>query len=67
MKRNTFSYQLPESLIAQQPLADRSASRLLRLDRLSGVMKDMMFADLPRQLERGDLLVINNTRVMPAR
>lgn len=67
MKRNTFSYQLPESLIAQQPLADRSASRLLRLDRFSGSMKDLMFADLPGQLERGDLLVINNTRVMPAR
>ncbi|NNE05039.1 MAG: tRNA preQ1(34) S-adenosylmethionine ribosyltransferase-isomerase QueA [Xanthomonadales bacterium] len=67
MKLSTFKYELPDRLIAQQPLAERGASRLLRVDRASGAIRDMQFADLASQLDRGDLLVVNNTRVMPAR
>lgn len=62
-----FNYQLPEYLIAQEPLADRAASRLLHLRRDSGRFADRCFADFPELLRSGDLLVFNNTRVMPAR
>jgi S-adenosylmethionine:tRNA ribosyltransferase-isomerase len=62
-----FDFQLPEELIAQEPLADRAASRMLALDRASGTWQDRMFADLPEFLRPGDLLVLNNTRVIPAR
>ncbi len=67
MQRSDFYYGLPEELIAQQPLADRTASRLLCLDRLSGSLCDHNFSDLPRLLSPGDLLVLNDTRVIPAR
>jgi len=67
MKRTDFYYDLPEELIAQQPLEQRSASRLLCLDRLSGQWSDRHFADLPGLLAAGDLLVFNNTKVIPAR
>jgi len=67
MKRTDFNYQLPEELIAQRPLEQRSASRLLCLDRQSGDLSDKKFKDLPSLLNPGDLLVFNNTEVIPAR
>jgi len=67
MKRTDFHYHLPEELIAQQPLARRSASRLLCMERSSGRLSDRQFSDLPELLNRGDLLVFNNTEVIPAR
>jgi S-adenosylmethionine:tRNA ribosyltransferase-isomerase len=62
-----YDYNLPDELIAQVPLPDRDTSRLLVLDRCTGSMKDRHFRDLPELLEPGDLLVVNNTRVVPAR
>jgi S-adenosylmethionine:tRNA ribosyltransferase-isomerase len=62
-----FDFHLPEELIAQQPPAERSGSRMLHLDRTSGLHEDRMFVDLPWLLEEGDLLVLNNSRVIPAR
>ena len=62
-----FHYDLPEELIAQQPLADRAASRLLHLSSTSGSFKDLQFRDFPNLLRSGDLVVFNNTRVFPAR
>jgi S-adenosylmethionine:tRNA ribosyltransferase-isomerase len=62
-----FDYHLPEDLIAQEPLTDRGASRMLRVDRHSGELSDLSFRDLPELLHPGDLLVFNNTRVFPAR
>jgi S-adenosylmethionine:tRNA ribosyltransferase-isomerase len=67
MRRADFAYELPEELIAQAPLPDRPASRLLVLDGRTGVCRDSMFRDLPSLLEPGDLLVLNDTRVIPAR
>jgi S-adenosylmethionine:tRNA ribosyltransferase-isomerase len=67
VRRTDFSYELPPDLIAQQPLAERSASRLLTLDGASGAMADRRMLDLPGLLEPGDLLVFNDTRVIPAR
>lgn len=62
-----FHYELPEGLIAQSPLDARSASRLLQVQRASGQCVDRQFVDLPELLKAGDLLVFNNTRVIPAR
>jgi S-adenosylmethionine:tRNA ribosyltransferase-isomerase len=62
-----FHYHLPEELIAQQPLSDRAASRLLHLSAASGSLADRQFRDFPDLLRPGDLLVFNNTRVFPAR
>jgi S-adenosylmethionine:tRNA ribosyltransferase-isomerase len=62
-----FHYELPEELIAQQPLPDRAASRLLRLSRASGDLTDLAFRDFPSLLNPGDLVVFNNTKVFPAR
>src|SRR5215210_757475 len=62
-----FDYQLPEELIAQHPLDRRDAARMLFLDRERAVWRDSQFAELPSYLRAGDLLVINNTRVFPAR
>jgi len=62
-----FDYRLPEELIAQEPLAIREASRMLRLDRRSGDVQDLCFRDFPELLRPGDLVVFNNTRVFPAR
>lgn len=62
-----FDFHLPEELIAQQPLADRGASRMLHLDRSSGDFRDSAFREFPNLLHPGDLLVLNNTRVLPAR
>ena len=67
MKRTDFSYELPEGLIAQRPLEQRSASRLLCLDRQPEQLSDRNFNDLPGLLKPGDLLVFNNTKVIPAR
>ena len=67
MKLSDFHFDLPRELIAQQPLTRRSASRLLRLDRRSGALQDAAFRELPELLAPGDLLVFNNTRVIPAR
>ncbi|HET7176242.1 MAG TPA: tRNA preQ1(34) S-adenosylmethionine ribosyltransferase-isomerase QueA [Gammaproteobacteria bacterium] len=67
MRRTDFHYELPPALIAQHPLVERSASRLLCLDGASGALSDRAFRDLPGFLEEGDLLVFNDTRVVPAR
>jgi len=62
-----FNYPLPEELIAQHPLADRAASRLLHVERFTGSFIDRRFRDFPQLLRPDDLLVLNNTRVFPAR
>jgi S-adenosylmethionine:tRNA ribosyltransferase-isomerase len=62
-----FNYQLPPELIAQEPLADRAASRLLHVDRKSGELRDRFFREFPDLLRPDDLVVFNNTRVFPAR
>ncbi len=62
-----FDFHLPEELIAQQPPAERGSSRMLHLDRASGLLADRAFADLPNLLQPGDLLILNNSRVIPAR
>lgn len=67
MNVSDFDFELPEELIAQQPLPERSASRLLVMDRASGALQDRRFAELDQLLEPGDLLVFNDTRVIPAR
>jgi S-adenosylmethionine:tRNA ribosyltransferase-isomerase len=67
MRLEDFDFELPEELIAQEPLPERDASRLLALDRDSGAFAHRHFRDLPLLLRRGDLLVLNDTRVIPAR
>jgi S-adenosylmethionine:tRNA ribosyltransferase-isomerase len=67
MRRTDFHFDLPPELIAQAPAPERGASRLLLLDGESGRCQDRLFADLPGQLQAGDLLVFNDTRVIPAR
>lgn len=67
LKKSDFHYDLPVELIAQQPLAERSASRLLELDVAGQTMVNRQFRDLPDLLRAGDLLVFNDTRVLPAR
>jgi S-adenosylmethionine:tRNA ribosyltransferase-isomerase len=62
-----FDFPLDEKLIAQEPLADRSASRMMRLDRQLGKFQDVQFKDFPELLRPDDLLVVNNSRVFPAR
>jgi S-adenosylmethionine:tRNA ribosyltransferase-isomerase len=67
MRTQKFSYELPLELIAQYPLPQRSASRLLCLNRSNGTLVDRQFAELPTLLSARDLLIFNNTRVIPAR
>lgn len=67
MKRQDFYYELPEELIAQDPLEDRSSSRLLVLDRKSGAVSHHVFREVTDYLREGDCLVINDTKVIPAR
>ena len=67
MLRSDFHYELPDELIARHPLARRSDSRLLHLHGRDGRLADLRFTDLPRLLRAGDLLVFNDTRVVPAR
>ncbi len=62
-----FDYELPEDRIAQSPLADRAASRMLVVDRQRGLWQDRAFRDFPEYLRTGDCLAVNNTRVLPAR
>ncbi len=67
MKRSDFYYDLPQELIAQTPLLQRDHSRLMTLDRRTGAVGHEHFYDLPKHLRAGDCLVINDTRVLPAR
>ena len=67
MKTDDFDYQLPEELIAQTPVEPRDHSRLMVLDRASGAIEHRRFYDLPQYLRRGDVLVFNDSRVIPAR
>ncbi|MGE0113282.1 MAG: tRNA preQ1(34) S-adenosylmethionine ribosyltransferase-isomerase QueA [Steroidobacteraceae bacterium] len=67
MRRSDFSYQLPTELIAQHPEPERSASRLLHIDGRTGNWLDRLFLELPSLLKPDDLLVFNDTRVIPAR
>ncbi|HIW57598.1 MAG TPA: tRNA preQ1(34) S-adenosylmethionine ribosyltransferase-isomerase QueA [Firmicutes bacterium] len=67
MTTKDFYYELPQELIAQTPLKDRTASRLLVLDRKSGEIEHRRFRDITEYLRPGDCLVMNNTRVIPAR
>ena len=67
MHLSDFDYNLPPEQIAQHPLADRAASRLLVLDRATGGTRHLHFRDLPELIPPGDLLVINTSRVIPAR
>ena len=67
MKTNDFYYDLPEELIAQDPLEDRSSSRLLVLDKKTGETEHHVFREIVNYLEPGDCLVINDTKVIPAR
>src|SRR5215468_7916995 len=62
-----FDYDLPEHLIAQEPSSKRDESRLLVVNRQSGAFVDSVFSELPSYLSPGDLIVLNNTRVFPAR
>jgi S-adenosylmethionine:tRNA ribosyltransferase-isomerase len=62
-----FDYELPEELIAQEPPAERAGARMLLLERASGQWRDSVFRNLPEQMREGDLLVLNNSRVIPAR
>ena len=67
MRTSDFDFYLPEELIAQTPLLDRSSSRLLSLDSKTGEITDKHFTDMVEELQEGDALVLNNTRVLPAR
>ncbi len=67
MKTSDFAYDLPEELIAQDPLADRASSRLLVLDKETGERAHKSFHEIVHYLRRGDCLVINDTKVIPAR
>lgn len=67
MKRTDFSFDLPEELIAQTPLQRRDGSRLLHLDKRTGAVEHRHFYDLPSYLRPGDCLVLNDSRVLPAR
>jgi S-adenosylmethionine:tRNA ribosyltransferase-isomerase len=67
MKLSDFYYDLPEELIAQEPIQERHMSRLLVLDRETGQIEHRVFKDMIHYLQQGDCLVLNNTRVIPAR
>ena len=67
MRTSDFDFYLPEELIAQTPLLDRSSSRLLSLDSKTGAITDKHFTAMVAELQEGDALVLNNTRVLPAR
>lgn len=67
MKKEDFNYELPEELIAQDPLEDRSGSRLLLLQKETGVVEHHIFKEIVNYLEPGDCMVINDTKVIPAR
>jgi len=67
MKRQDFYYELPPELIAQEPLADRTTSRLMCLDKFSGEIRHKHFYDIIDELKSGDCLILNDTKVIPAR
>ena len=67
MKTSDFNYELPPELIAQTPIPQRDASRLLVLDKNTGAWQHRHFYDLPEYLRPGDCLILNNSRVLPAR
>ncbi len=67
MQINEFDYELPKHLIAQTPLQNRSESRLLILDKLTGILEEKKFKNILEYFNEGDCLVLNNTKVMPAR
>lgn len=67
MKLADFHFDLPEELIAQEPLEDRAASRMLVVDRSTGSLRDSVFRSFPEHVGEGDVVVFNNTRVLPAR
>lgn len=67
MRISDFDYELPEELIAQHPLKERDASRMLVVNRGEEDLRDEMFVSLPKYLRQGDCLVLNNTKVFPAR
>ncbi len=67
MKLQDFDYHLPESLIAQAPLSDREGSRMMVVDRASGTVTSRVFSDLPDYFDAGDVLVLNESKVIPAR
>jgi len=67
MHLSDFDFHLPEELIAQEPLTDRAASRMLVVDRKRGTWEDRMFRDFPSFLDPGDCLVLNDSRVFPSR
>ena len=64
MKTSDFDYELPDELIAQQPLADRTASRMLVVNRVSGEIRHDHFRNIGSYLRPGDLLVLNDTKVI---
>ena len=67
MRTSDFDYELPPELIAQEPAAQRTASRLLRLHAATGAIEDLSFAELPSLVGARDALVLNDTRVIKAR
>ena len=67
MKTDDFDFELPSELIAQTPLEKRDASKLLVLDKETGKIEHKHFTDIIDYLEKGDVLVINDTKVIPAR
>ncbi len=67
MRLRELDYDLPEALIAREPLPERDQARMLILERSTGRVEHSRFYKLPRHLREGDLLVFNNTRVLPAR
>ncbi len=67
LRVDDFDFELPEELIAQQPPAERGTSRMLALDRTTGALQDTSFAQFPSFLRAGDVLVLNDSRVIPAR
>ena len=67
MKTEDFDYELPKELIAQTPIKNRSESKLLVMDKNTGDLEDKIFKDVTSYLKKGDVLVLNNTRVIPAR
>ena len=67
MLKKDFWYDLPKELIAQEPADPRDAARLMVLDRKNDKILHSVFHELPHYLEKGDLLVVNNSKVLPAR
>ena len=67
LKTSDFYFDLPQELIAQHPVEQRDHSRMMRIDRKTGEIEHLHFYDLVDQLEPGDLLVMNDSRVLPAR